>query len=155
MINEQCWCIHMLKVLEHRNIQHTHIRLAIYDTPTLDKANIFGLYKVLIIGFTTHHISACLYAAILSVILIYIHMVNRMNDWCWGHDSALLIRIYWAGDNLCEWDEFCYESCNWRRIDRSTCWPAVLRATTVPRMLPHMVNRENMYVSCARNRPSF
>ena len=27
-----------------------------------------------------------------------------------GHDSALL-RLYWAGDNLGEWDEFCYESC--------------------------------------------
>ena len=27
-----------------------------------------------------------------------------------GHDSALL-RLNWAGDNLGEWDEFCYESC--------------------------------------------
>ena len=38
-----------------------------------------------------------------------------------GHDSAL--RLNWAGDNLGEWEEFCYES--WRRIDPSTCWPAV------------------------------
>ena len=36
----------------------------------------------------------------------------RMNEWMivvFGHDSALL-RLYWAGDNLAEWDEFCYES---------------------------------------------
>ena len=26
-----------------------------------------------------------------------------------GHDSALL-RLYWAGDNLGKWGEFCYES---------------------------------------------
>ena len=50
-----------------------------------------------------------------------------------GHDSALC-RLYWAGDNQCDWDEFYYESCPWRKIDRSTCWPAVQRATTVPRM---------------------
>ena len=50
-----------------------------------------------------------------------------------GHDSAL--RLYWAGDKLGEYDEFCYESYPWRRIDRSTCWPAVLR-TIEPRMPP-------------------
>ena len=36
-----------------------------------------------------------------------------MNEWMNGvlcHDSALL-RLYWAGDNLGEWFEFCYESC--------------------------------------------
>ena len=49
-----------------------------------------------------------------------------------GHDSAL--RLYWAGDNLGEWDEFCYVSGPLRRIDHSTCRPAVQRATTVPRM---------------------
>ena len=52
-----------------------------------------------------------------------------------GHDSALL-RLYWAGDNLGECDEICYEPCPWHRIDRSTCWLAVQRATTVPRMPP-------------------
>ena len=46
------------------------------------------------------------------------------------------VRIYWAEDNLGEWDEFCYESCPWRRIDHSTCWPVVQRATTVPEMPP-------------------
>ena len=46
-----------------------------------------------------------------------------------GHDSALL-RLYWARDNLGEWDEFCYESCPWPRINRSTCWPAVQHCTT-------------------------
>ena len=55
-----------------------------------------------------------------------------------GHDSALL-RLYWAGDNLGKWDEFCHESCPWHRIDRSTCWPAVLCATTVPQMPPLIV----------------
>ena len=52
-----------------------------------------------------------------------------------GHNSALL-RPYWAEDNLGEWDEFYYESCPRRRIDSSTCWPAVHRATTVPWMPP-------------------
>ena len=42
-----------------------------------------------------------------------------------GHNSACP-RLYW--------DEFWHESCPWCRIDRSTCWPAVQRATTVPRM---------------------
>ena len=50
-----------------------------------------------------------------------------------GHDSALL-NLYWAGVNLGEWDEFCYEACPWRRIDRSSCRPAIQLATTVPRM---------------------
>ena len=45
-----------------------------------------------------------------------------------GHDSAL--RLYWAGDNLGLWDECCYESCPCGRIDRSTYWPGVQRATT-------------------------
>ena len=42
------------------------------------------------------------------------------------HESALL-RLYWDGDNLGEWDEVYYESCPLRGIDRSTCWPAVQR----------------------------
>ena len=29
---------------------------------------------------------------------------------------------------------FVMNQCPWRRIDRSTCWPVVQRATTVPRM---------------------
>ena len=57
-----------------------------------------------------------------------------------GHDSAML-RLYWAGDNLGEWDEFCYESWPWCRIDRSTFWPAVQRATTVKRIPPNSVSR--------------
>ena len=46
------------------------------------------------------------------------------------------VRLYWAGNNLGESDEFCYDSCPWRRIDRSHCWPVVQHATTVPRMPP-------------------
>ena len=40
------------------------------------------------------------------------------------------------GYNLGEWDEFCYESCSWWKIDCLTCWPAVQRATTVLQMPP-------------------
>ena len=71
-----------------------------------------------------------------------------------GHDSALL-RLDWAGDNLCEWDEFCYESCTWHRIDRSACWPVVQRATTVPRMPPlhECINTCCYSKSIGTNRP--
>ena len=57
-----------------------------------------------------------------------------------GHDSEL-VELYWAGDNLSEWDVFCYESCPWCRIDRVTCWPAFQIATTVPRMY-HILLKE-------------
>ena len=52
-----------------------------------------------------------------------------------GHDSPLVM-LYWARDNLGEWDEFCYISCPWCRINCSTCWPTFQHATTVPRMPP-------------------
>ena len=68
------------------------------------------------------------------------HVWNQWMIVALGHDSALL-RLYWAGENLDEWDEFCYESCPWRRIDHSTCWPAVQRATTVPWMPPYLWNQ--------------
>ena len=45
-----------------------------------------------------------------------------------GHDFALL-RLHWTGDNLGR-DEFCNETCPWRRIDRLTCWAAVQHTTT-------------------------
>ena len=48
----------------------------------------------------------------------------------------VLLRLYWAGDNLGAWNEFCYESCPWCRFDHSTCWLVVQRATTVPWMPP-------------------
>ena len=62
-----------------------------------------------------------------------------------GHDSALL-RLNWAGDNLGEWDECCYESCLWRRSVRSTCWPVAQRASTIPRMPLGDVERQRLYV---------
>ena len=37
-----------------------------------------------------------------------------------------------------------YEPCPWCRIDRSTCWPAVQRATTVPRMPPGNNHKKNV-----------
>ena len=53
-----------------------------------------------------------------------------------GHESALQgYRPYWAGDKL-GWDEFCDETCPWCGIDRSTCWPAVQRASTEVRTPP-------------------
>ena len=58
------------------------------------------------------------------------------NDWCF-RPRFYTVRLYWAGDNLGEWDESCYESCPWCRIDHSTCWPVVQRATNVPQMPPH------------------
>ena len=59
----------------------------------------------------------------------------KWNDWCF-RPWFCSVRLCWARDNLDEWDEFWYESCNWRRIDRSTYWPVVQRATTVPRTPP-------------------
>ena len=66
--------------------------------------------------------------------LTFTQQMEWMNDWFLSHDSAML-RLHWAGDNMGEWDDLCYEWCSWR-IDRSTCWPAVQRATTAPQMPP-------------------
>ena len=57
----------------------------------------------------------------------------KWNEWCF-RPRFCTVRIYWAGD-VGEWD-IIYESCPWRRIDRSTCRPAVQRATIVLRMSP-------------------
>ena len=51
-----------------------------------------------------------------------------MNEWCL-RPRLCTVRLNWAGDKL--GDELCYKSCPWRRIDLSTCWPAVQCATTV------------------------
>ena len=59
--------------------------------------------------------------------------IKISNDWCF-RPRFCIARLYWAGD-LYEWDEFCCESCPWRRIDRSTYWPSVQRST-VPRLPP-------------------
>ena len=60
---------------------------------------------------------------------------KHMNDWCL-RPRFCTVKAILAGDNLGEFDEFCYEPCPWSRTDRSTCWPAVQRATTVSRMPP-------------------
>ena len=70
--------------------------------------------------------------------------IQGMNEWCF-RPRFCTVRLYWAGDNLGEWDEFCYEPCPWCRIKRSTCWSAVHRATTVPRMLPGIPMRTREY----------
>ena len=70
-----------------------------------------------------------------------------MNKWMngvIGYDSALL-QLFWAGDNLDEWDEFCYESCPWRGIDHSTCWQAVQRATTA-QWMPQRFDYKHWFV---------
>ena len=60
------------------------------------------------------------------------------NDWCF-RPRFCIVRLYSAWENLGVWVEFCYESCPWCRIDRSTCWPAVRCTSTVPRT--HTVHR--------------
>ena len=68
-------------------------------------------------------------------VLNHIECSYLLNEWCFK-PRFCTVNLHCAGDNLGEWDEFCYESCSWGRIDRSTCWPVVQRATTVPRMPP-------------------
>ena len=51
-------------------------------------------------------------------------ITKKWNDWCFK-PRFCTVRQYWAGDNLGKWDEFCFESCPWRRINRSTWWPVV------------------------------
>ena len=55
-----------------------------------------------------------------------------MNEW-YFRPRFCAVRLYWAEDNLRQWQEFWYEPCSSCRISRSTCWPAVQRATTVTR----------------------
>ena len=67
--------------------------------------------------------------------LTYFAITPYMNG-VLGLDSALL-RLYWdAKPGLMRW--ICYDACPWCRIDRSTRWPTVHCATTVPRMPPHI-----------------
>ena len=78
-------------------------------------------------------------------------MKNEMkwNDWCF-RPRFFTVRLYWAGDNLGEWDGFCYKSCPWRRTDRLTCWPVVQHATTVPRMPPLIstISQYQIHINC-------
>ena len=34
------------------------------------------------------------------------------NEWCF-RPRFCTVRLYWGGDILFEWDQFCYESCPW------------------------------------------
>ena len=68
-------------------------------------------------------------------------MIMKRNGWCFRPPFST-VRLYWAGVNLGEWDEFCYGSCPWCRIDRVTCCPAVQRATTVPWMPPQITLKQ-------------
>ena len=53
-----------------------------------------------------------------------------MNELCF-RPRFCTVKLYWAGEKIGEWDEFCYESFPWYRIDRLTCWPTVQRITTM------------------------
>ena len=59
--------------------------------------------------------------------------ILMLNEWCFRPRSCA-VRLHWAGDNEII---FCYESCPWCRIDRSTCWPSAQSATTIPWTSPH------------------
>ena len=67
---------------------------------TPDSRNIFANVK-----WMTH-----LYVLLIEVDFCYNEWMNGIL----GHDYALL-RLYWAGDNLGKCDEYCHESCPWRR----------------------------------------
>ena len=66
------------------------------------------LLAILIYGVTNFDIDTFM------PILLYFHKNQILQEWMigvLGHDSALL-RLYWAGDNLGEWHECCYEPCS-------------------------------------------
>ena len=65
-------------------------------------------------------------------------------EWCFRTWFST-VRLYWARDNLGEWVKVWYESCPRCRIDyRSTCWPAVQRATTELRLPPAMTSWQRL-----------
>ena len=98
-------------------------------------------------GLSVHHlvhVVTCVLMVLLSITWsmwwpvcswFFCPSLGPCGDLC-AHGPEWCFRPYWARDNLGECDEFCCESCPWRRFDRSTCWPAVQHATTVPRMPP-------------------
>ena len=79
----------------------------------------------------------------IKLVLWFIDFKLYNTKWKWNYwrfrPRFCTVRLNCAGDNLGEWDEFCCESWPRRRIDRSTCWPAVQRATTVPQMPPDTI----------------
>ena len=56
------------------------------------------------------------------------------------------VRLYWAKDNLGYRDEFWYESCPRFRMDHLTCWPAVQRTTSVPRLHSKINGRRGWFL---------
>ena len=51
------------------------------------------------------------------------------NDWCF-RPRFCNVKLYWAGDNLGERDEFCYEWCPWCRICTMDASPLLLNKTS-------------------------
>ena len=70
---------------------------------------------------------------------------NYREEWCL-RPRLCIVSLYWAGENLRSWDEFCNESCPWCRIDRWIWWPAPLHATTVPRIPPTKYRINSYYL---------
>ena len=79
--------------------------------------------------FTSHHeryhYAMDAYAHICITFNLTKYTAAAVEEWMicvLGHDSALL-RLYWVGDNLGEWDKVCYEQCRqWKKYAVVTCW---------------------------------
>ena len=46
----------------------------------------------------------------------FLHFYCLVYKWRCFRPQFCTVRPYWAGENLSQWDEFCYESCPWYRI---------------------------------------
>ena len=98
-----------------------------------------------IIGLSVCCWHVCLWLCIYRTICL---LGNEwMNEW-YFRVLFCILRLYKAVNNLGQWDEFYYESCNWCRINCSTCWPAVQQATTVPRMPPENAFESPRLIIC-------
>ena len=69
----------------------------------------------------------------------------KWNDWCFRPRLCTCKAILGRGQPaLMRW--IYNESCPWRRIDRSTCCPAVQHATTGPQMPPEVGTNDGMAI---------
>ena len=73
------------------------------------------MIKCIPFGNCLDRISVINFDILLYVIILhsFIEMTNEENQ-----KHPMLLKLYWAEDNLGEGDKFCYESCPWRWIDR-------------------------------------
>ena len=88
-----------------------------------------------ILGYEFYHYPCTIFCIIFSCSLEwYTPNLQNENDWCF-RPQLCTVRLNCTGDNLGEWDEFCYKTCPRCRINRSTCWPAV-RHITIELQIP-------------------